>query len=137
MAYLMNSSDLLSTNGFSLNQTEQPGTIQGYMQATAVGWEPEIIAEYVVRSILFLMTFLVNLLVLVAIATTPSLRCPTHLVIGSLAMTDLIVGVAGPPGMLVELQIVVQPSICRVAYAFVIALCSVSINHLLFVSVDR
>ena len=100
-------------------------------------WTPGLIAEAVVRSVLSALTVLVNSLVLVTIRTTPSLRCPTNLVIASLAVTDLLVGLLSPGGLPIELQIVVLPLLCKLGYAGIMALSSVSINHLLFVSIDR
>ncbi|PVD35757.1 hypothetical protein C0Q70_02720 [Pomacea canaliculata] len=44
---------------------------------------------------------------------------------------------AGPMGLFLELGLFICPELCRLGYAFMLTLCVVSINHLLFVSVDR
>ena len=101
-------------------------------------WSPGLTAEYTLRLLLAVLMVVVNGLVLATLATVPSLRCATSWVIGSLAVTDFMVGFISPAGLLIELQLVAVPAwLCRLGYAGVIALASVSINHLLFVSVDR
>nr|KAG5711804.1 hypothetical protein BaRGS_023568 [Batillaria attramentaria] len=122
-----------------LNVTEGAG-VHGSSEALAVpnDWTMALMAEASVRVLLSLLTILVNALVIVTLATTPYLReSPAHLVIGNLAVTDLMVGVMSPAGLVIELQIVISQWLCRLGYAGVLALCSVSINNLLFISVDR
>ena len=100
-------------------------------------WTAGLVAEAVVRTMLGVLTVLVNTLVLLTLATTPSLRCRTNMVIASLAVTDLLVGLLSPGGLPIELQVVVMPLLCKLGYAGIMGLSSVSINHLLFVSIDR
>ena len=100
-------------------------------------WTAGLVAEAVVRIMLGVLTVLVNMLVLLTLATTPSLRCRTNMVIASLAVTDLLVGLLSPSGLPIELQVVVMPLLCKLGYAGIMGLSSVSINHLLFVSIDR
>ena len=100
-------------------------------------WTAGLVAEAVVRIMLGVLTVLVNTLVLLTLATTPSLRCRTNMVIASLAVTDLLVGLLSPGGLPIELQVVVMPLLCKLGYAGIMGLSSVSINHLLFVSIDR
>ncbi|KAL8562297.1 hypothetical protein ACOMHN_037253 [Nucella lapillus] len=128
---------------FFLNVTESfpPTSAQNTPVTTTVpqprSWTGGLVAEYAVRVLLAVLMVLVNLLVLLTLWSTPSLRCAANWVIGSLAVTDLMVGVVSPAGLLIELQVIVSPLLCRMGYAGVMALTSVSINHLLFVSVDR
>ncbi|XP_076441179.1 adenosine receptor A3-like [Babylonia areolata] len=101
-------------------------------------WTAGLVAEYALRNVLSVLTVLVNFLVLYTLWGTRSLRSvPAHVVIGSLAVTDLLVGILGPTGLHIELEVVVDPFMCRMGYGAVLAFCSVSINHLVFVSVDR
>ncbi|KAL8578173.1 hypothetical protein ACOMHN_051728 [Nucella lapillus] len=102
-------------------------------------WTAALVIEYIIRNVLSVLMVLINLLVLVTLggSRSRSLRTAANLVIGSLAVTDLLVGLLGPAGLLIELEVVISPLMCRMGYAAVLAFGSVSINHLVFVSVDR
>lgn len=101
-------------------------------------WTLPLVAETSVRILLAILTVLVNSLVLLTLATTHTLReNPAYLVIGSLAVTDVMVGTSSPAGLAIEMQMVISPWLCRLGYAAMLALCSVSINNLLFISIDR
>lgn len=128
----MTSLQTLLTTTSSMGLSDSPST-----NPLMNPWTAGLVAEYAIRIVFSVLMVLVNTLVLLTLGTTPSLRCPTNLVIGSLAVTDLLVGLLSPAGLVIELQIVEVPLLCRMGYASVMALSSVSINHLLFVSIDR
>ena len=98
-----------------------------------------------VFNVLFLITAILgNLLVISAVWKTPSLRCPSNVLLCGLATSDLAVGLAVQPLFLyIELmQIIEKPAHypCALGHAFIVvsySVCGVSLLTVTTISADR
>lgn len=96
-------------------------------------------------NVLFVITAIIgNLLVISAVWKTPSLRCPSNVLLCGLATSDLAVGLVVQPLFLyIELtQIIEKPAQypCPLGHAFIIvsySVCGVSLLTVTVISVDR
>ena len=96
-------------------------------------------------NVLFLITAILgNLLVISAVWKTPSLRCPSNVLLCGLSTSDLAVGLVVQPLFLyIELiQIVERPAQypCALGHAFIIvsySVCGVSLMTVTAISIDR
>lgn len=107
-------------------------TITGLLSA-------EKIAYAIFDGFMAVATILGNLIIIVAFTKEPNLRSVTNFFIFSLAVTDLLVGVVGMPvyiySMLTDLPNHFE--LCLVINTWILMLCTVSIFHLIALSLDR
>lgn len=84
----------------SINWTDVSRNLS-YLESTAnrsLEWpDPLLVGEIVVLCLFILLTICGNLLVIVAVALSPTLRTPTHFLIVNLAVADLLLGVTVLP----------------------------------------
>uniref|UniRef100_A0A8C4RDP3 G-protein coupled receptors family 1 profile domain-containing protein n=1 Tax=Erpetoichthys calabaricus TaxID=27687 RepID=A0A8C4RDP3_ERPCA len=81
-----------------------------------------------------------NLIVIISISHFKQLHTPTNILILSLAITDLLLGILLMPVFMVrtvESCWYFGETICLVFSFFDIALCTISVVHLIFVAIDR
>ena len=94
------------------------------------------IINCVLNAPLVLIAIIGNSLVLAAILRTPSLRSPSTVFLGSLAVSDLLVGLVVQP-LYIALRLKFSPSILH-AYSILSGLvCAVSLCTMATISVDR
>ncbi|XP_069686936.1 alpha-1A adrenergic receptor-like [Periplaneta americana] len=101
---------------------------------------PLLVLEAVALGLMILLTIGGNLLVIVAVVPSPTLRSPTHSLIVNLAVADLLLGVTVLPlSATRELSGVwtLGPSLCSVWTALDVLCCTASILSLCGISVDR
>jgi len=107
---------------------------------TAALSHPLLVLEAVALGLMILLTIGGNLLVIVAVVPSPTLRSPTHSLIVNLAVADLLLGVTVLPlSATRELSGVwlLGPSLCSIWTALDVLCCTASILSLCGISVDR
>lgn len=101
---------------------------------------PLLVLEAVALGLMILLTICGNILVIVAVVPSPTLRSPTHSLIVNLAIADLLLGVTVLPlSATRELSGVwlLGPSLCSIWTALDVLCCTASILSLCGISVDR
>ncbi|XP_023713291.1 alpha-1A adrenergic receptor [Cryptotermes secundus] len=101
---------------------------------------PLLVLEAVALGLMILLTIGGNILVIVAVVPSPTLRSPTHSLIVNLAIADLLLGVTVLPlSATRELSGVwlLGPSLCSIWTALDVLCCTASILSLCGISVDR
>lgn len=102
---------------------------------------PLILLEAFFLGLIILLTISGNLLVIVAVVPSPTLRSPTHSLIVNLAVADLLLGITVLPlSATRELYAgawLLGPSLCSVWTSLDVLCCTASILSLCGISVDR
>ncbi|KAM9358410.1 trace amine-associated receptor 1-like [Symphorus nematophorus] len=90
-------------------------------------------------SCITLLTVTLNLLVVISISHFRQLHTPTNLILLSLAVSDLLVGLAVMPGAIINLQSCsfVNKISCAFSYLLSFTLTSASVGNMVLISVDR
>ncbi|XP_021932830.1 alpha-1A adrenergic receptor-like [Zootermopsis nevadensis] len=99
-----------------------------------------LVLEAVALGLIILLTIGGNLLVIVAVVPSPTLRSPTHSLIVNLAVADLLLGVTVLPlSATRELSGIwlLGPSLCSIWTSLDVLCCTASILSLCGISVDR
>lgn len=85
---------------------------------------------------LMLVATMGNALILAAISKTPSLRTPSILLLGSLAVSDLLVGVVVQP-LYITSGLVTSLPLDSIWFVLTFAMCGISLCSITAISVDR
>ncbi|CAF0802786.1 unnamed protein product [Didymodactylos carnosus] len=91
--------------------------------------------------IIILLTIIGNIIVLIALSINFALRSPTHLLMGNLALADLLLGITVLPfSATIEIFEGNWPFgriFCHIWLAIDVLYCTASINGLMFISIER
>jgi hypothetical protein len=120
--------------------TADLGDISATPSPTPVLSRSLLFLEAVALGLMILLTICGNLLVIVAVVPSPTLRSPTHSLIVNLAVADLLLGITVLPiSATRELSGVwlLGPSVCSIWTALDVLCCTASILSLCGISVDR
>lgn len=102
---------------------------------------PLVVLEALFLGLIILLTISGNLLVIVAVVPSPTLRSPTHSLIVNLAVADLLLGITVLPlsatRELYEGAWLLGPSLCSIWTSLDVLCCTASILSLCGISVDR
>lgn len=99
--------------------------------------ETFVIINCVLNAPLMLIAILGNALVLTAIIRTPSIRSPSMIMLGSLAVSDLLVGFIAQPLFIADELIKENLVLYRVSAIIGFAVCGVSLATITLISIDR
>ena len=99
--------------------------------------KPFVIVNCALNAPLMLVSILGNALVLAAIMRTPSIRSPSMIMLGSLAVADLLVGLIAQPLFIVD-ELITKVCVLRVLSSVIeFALCGISLTTVTAISMDR
>ena len=99
--------------------------------------KPFVIVNCALNAPLMLVSILGNALVLAAIMRTPSIRSPSMIMLGSLAVADLLVGLIAQPLFIVD-ELITKVYVLRVLSSVIeFALCGISLTTVTAISMDR
>ena len=99
-------------------------------------FETVIIINCVLNAPLMLISIIGNILVLAAILRTPSLRSPSTILLGNLAVSDLLIGLMVQPLYIAD-QLTNNDRLNRATNTMGFAACAVSLSTITAISVDR
>ena len=105
-------------------------------ESSHVRHETVIIINCALNASLMLISIMGNLLVLVAILRTPSLRSPSITLLCSLAVSDFLVGIVVQP-LYIANELLKHSSLKQAMDTMAFALCGVSLLTMTTISVDR
>uniref|UniRef100_H3DPW9 G-protein coupled receptors family 1 profile domain-containing protein n=1 Tax=Tetraodon nigroviridis TaxID=99883 RepID=H3DPW9_TETNG len=100
----------------------------------------EAVLLYVLLSCVSVLTVSLNLLVIISISHFKQLHAPTHLLLLSLAISDLLVGLLVMPVetiRLVETCWLMGDVVCALSYIVGFSLTSASVGNMVLISIDR
>ena len=99
--------------------------------------KPFVIVNCALNAPLMLVSILGNALVLAAIMRIPSIRSPSMIMLGSLAVADLLVGLIAQPLFIVD-ELITKVRVLRVLSSVIeFALCGISLTTVTAISMDR
>ena len=96
-----------------------------------------VVVNCALNAPLMLVSILGNALVLAAIIRTPSIRSPSMIMLGSLAATDLLVGLIAQPLFIADELIMKNHVLNAVSAMIGFALCGISLATITAISMDR
>ena len=99
-------------------------------------FETVIIINCVLNAPLMLISIIGNILVLAAILRTPSLRSPSTVLLGNLAVSDLLIGLMVQPLYIAD-QLTNNDRLNKATNTMGFAACAVSLSTITAISVDR
>lgn len=100
----------------------------------------EAVLLYALLSCIIVLTVTLNLLVIISISHFKQLHAPTHLLLLSLAISDLLVGLLVMPVemiRLVETCWLMGDFVCALSYIVGFSLTSASVGNMVLISIDR
>ena len=99
--------------------------------------KPFVVVNCALNAPLMLVSILGNTLVLAAIIRTPSIRSPSMIMLGSLAATDLLVGLIAQPLFITDELIMKNHVLNALSSMIGFALCGISLATITAISIDR
>ena len=99
--------------------------------------KPFVVVNCALNAPLMLVSILGNTLILAAIIRTPSIRSPSMIMLGSLAATDLLVGLIAQPLFIADELIMKNHVLNAVSAMIGFALCGISLATITAISMDR
>ena len=99
--------------------------------------KPFVVVNCALNAPLMLVSILGNTLVLAAIIRTPSIRSPSMIMLGSLAITDFLVGLIAQPLFIADELIMKNHVLNAISSMIGFALCGISLTTTTAISMDR
>ena len=99
--------------------------------------KPFVVVNCALNALLMLVSILGNTLILAAIIRTPSIRSPSMIMLGSLAATDLLVGLIAHPLFITDELIMKNHVLYTLSAMIGFALCGISLTTITVISMDR